>query len=104
MIQINTVTARCWSGASCGSGRPNAQGKPATTKKKAKAAAAEASPVPEATPSLEPKAIDILKGGKSSARRSAHTEIQCRAFLRELKPPWSSSRFHHKVRGYSPET
>src|SRR2546428_6984492 len=42
---------------------PNAQSKPA--KKKAKPAAAEASPAPEATPSLEPKAIDILKAASS---------------------------------------
>src|SRR2546421_6224472 len=42
---------------------PNVQSKPA--KKKAKPAAAEASPAPEATPSLEPKAIDILKAASS---------------------------------------
>src|SRR5213076_775968 len=42
---------------------PNAQSKPA--KKKAKTAAAEASPAPEATPSLEPKALDILKAASS---------------------------------------
>ena len=35
---------------------PSAQAKPATAKKKVKAAAVEASPAPEATPSLEPKA------------------------------------------------
>ena len=43
---------------------PNAQSKPAG-KKKAKPAAAEATPAPEATPSLEPKAIDILKAASS---------------------------------------
>src|SRR6266478_2797123 len=42
---------------------PNVQSKPA--KKKAKPAAAEATPAPEATPSLEPKAIDILKAASS---------------------------------------
>src|SRR5256886_3713826 len=42
---------------------PNAQSKPA--KKKAKTAAAEATPAPEATPSLEPKALDILKAASS---------------------------------------
>ncbi|MGC2352203.1 MAG: DUF2092 domain-containing protein, partial [Candidatus Udaeobacter sp.] len=43
---------------------PSAQGKPAT-RKKAKTTAAEASPAPEATPSLEPKALDILKAASS---------------------------------------
>src|SRR3989441_484047 len=42
---------------------PNVQSKPA--KKKAKRVAAEASPAPEATPSLEPKAVDILKAASS---------------------------------------
>src|SRR6476646_11011636 len=49
---------------------PNAQSKPA--KKKAKTTAAETSPAPEATPSLEPKAIDILKAA-SSRLAAAHT-------------------------------
>src|SRR5438067_5367944 len=49
---------------------PNAQSKPA--KKKAKTIAAEASPAPEATPSLEPKALDILKAA-SSRLAAAHT-------------------------------
>ena len=44
---------------------PNAQSKPPAAKKKAKTAAAEASPAPEATPSLEPKALDILKAASS---------------------------------------
>jgi hypothetical protein len=44
---------------------PNAQCKSPAAKKKPKAAAAEASPAPEATPSLEPKAIDILKAASS---------------------------------------
>ena len=44
---------------------PSAQAKPATAKKKVKAAAVEASPAPEATPSLEPKAIEILKAASS---------------------------------------
>jgi len=42
----------------------DAQSKPAA-KKKAKPAAAEASPAPEATPSVEPKAVDILKAASS---------------------------------------
>src|SRR5213594_5138 len=42
---------------------PNAQSKPA--KKKAKTIAAETSPAPEAPPSLEPKAVDILKAASS---------------------------------------
>src|SRR5258707_4004424 len=49
---------------------PNAQSKPA--KKKAKTTTAEASPAPEATPSLEPKALDILKAA-SSRLAAAHT-------------------------------
>ena len=44
---------------------PIAEGKPPAAKKKAKTAATEASPAPEATPSLEPKAIDILKAASS---------------------------------------
>ncbi len=44
---------------------PNAQSKPPAGKKKAKPAAAEASPAPEAPPSLEPKAVDILKAASS---------------------------------------
>ena len=43
---------------------PNAQSKPAK-RKKAKTTAAEASPAPEASPSLEPKALDILKAASS---------------------------------------
>jgi hypothetical protein len=44
---------------------PTAQSKPPAGKKKAKAAATEASPAPEATPSLEPKALEILKAASS---------------------------------------
>jgi hypothetical protein len=51
---------------------PNTQGKPPAAKKKAKSVAAQASPAPEATPSLEPKAIDILKAA-SSRLAAAHT-------------------------------
>ncbi len=51
---------------------PNAQSKPPAAKKKAKTTAAEASPAPEATPSLEPKALDILKAA-SSRLAAAHT-------------------------------
>src|SRR6266487_956281 len=51
---------------------PNAQGKPQAAKKKAKHVAVEASPAPEATPALEPKAIEILKAA-SSRLAAAHT-------------------------------
>src|SRR6184192_4254207 len=51
---------------------PNAQGKPTAAKKKAKSVAAETTPAPEATPSLEPKALDILKAA-SSRLAAAHT-------------------------------
>src|SRR6266446_4883688 len=44
---------------------PSAQSNPKAAKKKAKITAAEASPAPEATPSLEPKALDILKAASS---------------------------------------
>src|SRR5438067_4735209 len=44
---------------------PTAQSKPPAGKKKAKPAAAEASPAPEATPSLEPKAIEVLKSASN---------------------------------------
>ena len=44
---------------------PNAQGKPQAAKKKAKPVAAEASPAPEPSPALEPKAIEILKAASS---------------------------------------
>src|SRR4029077_19577423 len=57
---------------------PNTQGKPPAAKKKAKSVAAEASPAPEATPSLEPKAIDILKAASSrlaAARTMKFTAI-----------------------------
>jgi hypothetical protein len=51
---------------------PNTQGKPPAAKKKAKSVAAETSPAPEPTPSLEPKALDILKAA-SSRLAAAHT-------------------------------
>src|SRR5204863_3914221 len=41
------------------------QSKPPTAKKKGKPAAAEASPAPEPSPALEPKAIEILKAASS---------------------------------------
>jgi len=44
---------------------PNAQSKPPTGKKKGKPVAAEASPAPEPSPALEPKAIEILKAASS---------------------------------------
>jgi hypothetical protein len=51
---------------------PNAQSKPPAAKKKAKLVAAATSPAPEPTPSLEPKALDILKAA-SSRLAAAHT-------------------------------
>src|SRR5436190_22988309 len=51
---------------------PNAQSNPKAARKKAKTTAAEASPAPESTPSLEPKALDILKAA-SSLLAAAHT-------------------------------
>src|SRR5256885_9611052 len=50
---------------------PSGQANPATEKKKVKAAAAEASPAPEATPSLEPKAIEVLKAASNRLAASA---------------------------------
>ena len=44
---------------------PTAHSKPSGPKKKSKAAAAEVSSAPEATPSLDPKAIEILKAASS---------------------------------------
>jgi hypothetical protein len=44
---------------------PSAESKPPGAKRKSKAAAAEASPAPQATPSLDPKAIAILKAASS---------------------------------------
>jgi hypothetical protein len=43
----------------------NAESKPATKKSRGKPASAQASPAPEATPSLEQKALDILKAASS---------------------------------------
>src|SRR5438876_3665964 len=51
---------------------PNAQSKPQAAKKKAKPVAAEATPAPEPSPALEPKAIEILKAA-SSRLAAAHT-------------------------------
>src|SRR6266516_2253110 len=58
---------------------PNAQSKPQAAAKKAKPVAAEASPAPEATPALEPKAIEILKAASSrlaAARTLKFTAIE----------------------------
>jgi len=58
---------------------PNAQGKPQAAKKKAKHVAAEASPAPEASPALEPKAIEILKAASSrlaAARTMKFTAVE----------------------------
>ena len=52
--------------------------KPAAGKKKSKQVAAETSPAPEAAPSLEPKAIDVLKAASSrlaAARTMKFTAI-----------------------------
>jgi hypothetical protein len=57
---------------------PNAESKPRAEKKRAKAAAAETNPAPEPTPSLEPKALDILKAASSklaAARSMKFTAI-----------------------------
>jgi len=51
---------------------PNTHGKPAAAKKKAKSVTAETSPAPEPTPSIEQKALDILKAA-SSRLAAAHT-------------------------------
>src|SRR5690348_6383116 len=51
---------------------PNTQGKPPAAKKRTKPVAAETSPAAEPTPSLEPKALDILKAA-SSRLAAAHT-------------------------------
>src|SRR6266581_4381659 len=58
---------------------PNAQSKPPTAKKKGKPAAAEASPAPEPSPALEPKAIEILKAASSrlaAARTVKFTAVE----------------------------
>src|SRR5213080_3679093 len=44
---------------------PNAQSNPKAAKKKVKTTVAETSPAPEATPSLEAKAVEILKAASS---------------------------------------
>jgi hypothetical protein len=44
---------------------PNAHSNPKVAKKKAETTAAKTSPAPEATPSLEPKALEILKAASS---------------------------------------
>src|SRR5437773_4505712 len=68
---------------------PNAQSKPA--RKKAKTAAAEASPAPEATPSLEPKAVDILKAASSRLAASRTMKFTAVHFYE------SSSRHGHPL-------
>jgi len=57
---------------------PNMQGNPPAAKKKAKTVATETSSAPEPTPSLEPKALDILKAASSklaAARTMKFTAI-----------------------------
>src|SRR5437762_13697793 len=68
---------------------PNAQSKPA--KKKAKTAATEASPAPEATPSLEPKALDILKAASSRLAAARRLKFNAVHFYE------SSSRHGHPL-------
>src|SRR5207247_1638996 len=63
---------------------PNAQSNPKAAKKKAKTTTAEASPAPEATPSLEPKALDILKAARrrpADHRRSVGAGLSLRRNL-----------------------
>src|SRR6266566_2691650 len=79
---------------------PNAQSNPKAAKKKAKTTAAETSPAPEATPSLEPKALDILKAASSRL----YSEIHRGGLLRELESPWPSPFCHDKIGGHSPAT
>src|SRR5438552_1751037 len=70
---------------------PSAQAKPATAKKKVKAAAVEASPAPEATPSLEPKAIEILKAASNRLAAASTLKFNAVHFYE------SSSRHGHPL-------
>ena len=70
---------------------PNADGKPPTTKKKAKTTAVEASPAPEAMPSLEPKALDILKAASSKLAAAQTMKFNAVHFYE------SSSRHGHPL-------
>ena len=70
---------------------PNAQGKPQAAKKKAKHVAAEASPAPEASPALEPKAIEILKAASSRLAATRTMKFTAVEFFE------SSSRHGHPL-------
>ena len=83
---------------------PNAQSNPKAAKKKTKVTAAEASPAPEATPSLEPKAIEILKAASSRLAAAQTMKFNAVHFYESPSRHGLPTRFHHKVRGYSPET
>ena len=70
---------------------PSAQSNPKAGKKKAKTAAVEASPAPEATPSLEPKALDILKTASSKLAAARTMKFNAVHFYE------SSSRHGHPL-------
>ena len=70
---------------------PNAQGKPQAAKKKAKHVAVEASPAPEASPALEPKAIEILKAASSRLAAARTMKFTAVEFFE------SSSRHGHPI-------
>jgi hypothetical protein len=69
---------------------PSAQSKPAA-KKKAKTTSAETSPAPEATPSLEPKALEILKAASSKLAAARTLKFNAVHFYE------SSSRHGHPL-------
>src|SRR5437588_7791967 len=70
---------------------PNAQSKPPPAKKKGKPVAAEPSPAPEATPALEPKAIEILKAASSRLAAARTLKFTAVGFYE------SSSRHGHPL-------
>src|SRR5205809_1023719 len=63
-------------------------------------------------PQMEQEALQMLKSDPQMraafinkvAAPIANKMFECGAFLREPKPSWSPTRFHHQVRGHSPET
>ena len=75
---------------------PSAESKPKAAKKKAKTAAAEASPLPEATPSLEPKALDILKAASSKLAAARTMKFTAVHFYENPSRHGSSSRLTTK--------
>ena len=70
---------------------PNTQAKPSAAKKKGESVAAETSPAPEATPSLEPKAIEILKAASSRLAAARTLKFNAIHFYE------SSSRHGHSL-------